>query len=172
MRPLGVGFNLLHPTQQTMALTAVAAILQAKNHFMVLGLEQQEHEVKTVRVAFRALALQVHPDKNPAEHRDKAQQAFVVLSNAFEVLSGACLALRMSVTDLADANNQAAYLRDLGRKQGAEADDYQAQSRKRKRPAGAAPQKWWENRSWEELDAEIKRQEEQFGCQTRRVSGE
>jgi len=58
----------------------------ATNHFEVFNLAVGESEVASVRSTYKALALAVHPDKN-TQNKDRAQQAFIVLSNAFETLS-------------------------------------------------------------------------------------
>lgn len=65
----------------------VCFLLAAADHFAVLGLPVERVEAKAVRTAYRAAALLVHPDKNPDDY-ENAKQAFVVLSTAFECLSG------------------------------------------------------------------------------------
>ncbi|EGD80174.1 hypothetical protein PTSG_10855 [Salpingoeca rosetta] len=62
---------------------AVRQVLQSKNLYDRLGVDRRA-DAKTMKRAFRKLALRLHPDKNPAP---KADQAFKAVNKAYEILS-------------------------------------------------------------------------------------
>jgi len=64
-------------------LNPVSRVLQARSHYEVLGVEISSTEDE-IRVAFRQLALAVHPDKN---NDPRAGQAFARVQQAFSGLS-------------------------------------------------------------------------------------
>ena len=55
-----------------------------KNYYKILGISRTSDK-KAIKAAYRALALQWHPDKN--EDKEKAGQMFQDISEAYEVLS-------------------------------------------------------------------------------------
>jgi DnaJ-class molecular chaperone with C-terminal Zn finger domain len=55
-----------------------------KNYYKILGVPRTA-EKKAIKSAYRKLALEWHPDKN--EDKEKAEQMFQDISEAYEVLS-------------------------------------------------------------------------------------
>jgi len=66
-----------------LALLASAA---GKDYYKTLGVKKNAKE-KEIKKAYRKLALKYHPDKHPAEKKDKATKKFEEISEAYEVLT-------------------------------------------------------------------------------------
>jgi curved DNA-binding protein CbpA len=84
--------------------STVSNILNAKDHFQVLGLPQKRCGGAELRKAYKMTALKVHPDKC---EDDRALDAFRRLQEAFSVLSDPSLHARYAQT-LAAAKSMAA----------------------------------------------------------------
>ena len=54
------------------------------DYYQVLGVDQQASE-KTIKAAYRKLALQYHPDRNPGN--PEAEERFKEINEAYAVLS-------------------------------------------------------------------------------------
>ncbi|CAM9479466.1 unnamed protein product [Chrysoparadoxa australica] len=59
---------------------------KSKNYYKILGVSRTA-ESKEIKTAYRALALQWHPDKVKAEDKEKAEDQFQLVAEAYEVLS-------------------------------------------------------------------------------------
>ena len=101
--PLALGYSLL--------AMAAAAILNAKDHFQVLGLPARRCGGTELRKAYRSIALRVHPDKCDEEG---ALDAFRRLQEAFAVLNDPALHARYA-QKLQEANSMAAARSAAGR---------------------------------------------------------
>lgn len=148
--------------------SAIRHVLTARSHFAVFGLpaptdgdDFQLVEAQVVRRRYRTLALQIHPDKCASELAEKATEAFKRLSKANDCLG--------------DSSSQAAYISSLASfKRGARGTKRKQPPKprprqSRPRPPPKAPpipkrrsRPWWEGKSWDELEAELQRQEEAF----------
>ena len=84
--------------------TTVASILNAKDHFQVLGLAPRRAVGTELRKAYKMTALKVHPDKCDD---DRALEAFRRLQEAWQVLSDPSTLARYQQT-LSAAKNMAA----------------------------------------------------------------
>ena len=89
----------------------VASVLNAKDHFQVLGLEPKRCGGLDIKRAYRQTALKVHPDKCSDTG---AMEAFRRLQEAFKVLSDPSLHARYAQT-LASAQSAASAARAAGR---------------------------------------------------------
>merc|ERR1719361_2709877 len=58
---------------------------QAKDYYEVLGVDK-DADKKTIKKAYRKLALKWHPDKNP-DNKEAAEAKFKDIAQAYEVLS-------------------------------------------------------------------------------------
>jgi len=83
-----------HPSIPTLAVAAmcwlalVATVCDAgskRDYYDVLGVDKKS-DVKTIKSAYRKLALKWHPDKNP-DNREQAEKEFREVAEAYEVLS-------------------------------------------------------------------------------------
>ncbi|ETW04815.1 hypothetical protein H310_03946 [Aphanomyces invadans] len=63
-----------------------AAAKKAKDYYKILGVPKNFND-RQLKKAYRKLALQYHPDKVEESEREKAQEKFVEISQAYEVLS-------------------------------------------------------------------------------------
>ncbi|KAF5795300.1 putative DnaJ domain, Chaperone J-domain superfamily [Helianthus annuus] len=61
--------------------------MQNKNLYQVLSLESRNVSFEELKKAYRAKALQLHPDVCPSSIRDECTKKFVELQKAYEVLS-------------------------------------------------------------------------------------
>ncbi|KAK1416272.1 hypothetical protein QVD17_32069 [Tagetes erecta] len=61
--------------------------MQTKNLYQVLSLESRDVSFEELKKAYRAKALQLHPDVCPSSVRDECTKKFVELHKAYEVLS-------------------------------------------------------------------------------------
>lgn len=68
-------------------LAAIAGQSSSNDYYEVLGIERRATDAEVKR-AYKTLALKWHPDKNP-DHKEVAQQKFIALQKAYEVLSDA-----------------------------------------------------------------------------------
>jgi DnaJ family protein B protein 12 len=71
------------PSTSADEIAIIARIKKGKTHYEVLGVEKQCDD-KQVKVAYRKLAVKVHPDKNK---HPGSEEAFKLVSNAFQILS-------------------------------------------------------------------------------------
>jgi len=60
--------------------------VEYKDYYRILGVERNADE-KTIKRAYRRLAVQYHPDKNPGNHQ--AEEHFKEINEAYEVLGDA-----------------------------------------------------------------------------------
>jgi len=60
--------------------------MKFQDYYEVLGVERQADE-KSIKKAYRKLALKWHPDRNEGENQDRAEAKFKQISEAYEVLS-------------------------------------------------------------------------------------
>jgi len=130
----------------------ITRVMIASNHFDCFGLPFETVEVSVVRKLYRRLALSTHPDKTAAQN---ASEAFMRLSEAFDVLG--------------DEEKQAVYLQSLGghrsklhRSGAGDAASRGPHSDEFRHHHHAYKAKWWQNRSWKEIEEEIRRQDEAF----------
>eukprot|EP00656_Telonema_subtile_P013723 TRINITY_DN16974_c0_g1_i2.p1 TRINITY_DN16974_c0_g1~~TRINITY_DN16974_c0_g1_i2.p1 ORF type:complete len:229 (+),score=34.18 TRINITY_DN16974_c0_g1_i2:39-725(+) len=123
--------------EQSSGSETLTRILAAKSLFGRLGLEIGAISPSEVRKTYRAVAIKVHPDKCADP---QATECFQLLSEAFDVLS--------------NPRTQNEYLDSLSsRSTGGGGNGGQ---RKQKRRKG---QRWWQARSWEEIDRRMRMQE-------------
>ena len=81
--------------------TTVASILNAKDHFQVLGLHPRHCGGQELRKAYKMTALRVHPDKCEDQ---RADEAFARLTEAYKILSDPSLHARYAQTMKAAQN--------------------------------------------------------------------
>ena len=81
--------------------TTVASILNARDHFQVLGLHPRRCGGQELRKAYKMTALKVHPDKCSD---DRADEAFSRLQEAYKILSDPSLHARYTQTMQAAKN--------------------------------------------------------------------
>ena len=62
------------------------AAKSGKDYYKILGVRRNAND-KQLKKSYRKLALKYHPDKVPEEERDAAQDKFVEISEAYNVLS-------------------------------------------------------------------------------------
>jgi len=132
-------------------------IIDASDHYAIFGFKPQIIDESVIRKKYREIALLIHPDKHP-QTPQLAQQCFVKLSQAFEILN--------------DAESQRSYLVQLTgssyginkakRKQSEEDFGYGWKRRKSEKKMEKSSStnlatKWWE-KSWSEVEAELARQ--------------
>eukprot|EP00823_Brevimastigomonas_motovehiculus_P001971 TRINITY_DN1283_c0_g1_i1.p1 TRINITY_DN1283_c0_g1~~TRINITY_DN1283_c0_g1_i1.p1 ORF type:complete len:311 (-),score=101.36 TRINITY_DN1283_c0_g1_i1:99-1031(-) len=155
----------------TDAKIAIKQILQAPNAFAVLGLTTEAvHEASTVRHQYRRLAILVHPDKCSLPD---AKEAFHLLSGSFERLH--------------DPVKQEKYLLELtstkysSSSSSKQSHQYTASTSSKKRKKPSAPSssstttsststpsssqksdKWWESKSWQDIEDRLHREETLF----------
>lgn len=69
---------------------AEAALKQSKvkNYYKILGVARDADE-RTIKKAYRRLALELHPDKQTDETRESAEQKFLDVAEAYEILTDA-----------------------------------------------------------------------------------
>eukprot|EP00638_Chattonella_subsalsa_P013581 CAMPEP_0117779198 /NCGR_PEP_ID=MMETSP0948-20121206/1456_1 /TAXON_ID=44440 /ORGANISM="Chattonella subsalsa, Strain CCMP2191" /LENGTH=176 /DNA_ID=CAMNT_0005606689 /DNA_START=174 /DNA_END=701 /DNA_ORIENTATION=- len=60
--------------------------LAGRDYYKILGVDRKADDA-TLKKAYRKLALQYHPDKNPEDKKDWAEKKFTEVSTAYEVLS-------------------------------------------------------------------------------------
>ena len=58
-----------------------------ETYYDVLGLDSKTCQLKDIKKAYRKLALQHHPDRNPPEKKEEATAKFREVNEAYEVLS-------------------------------------------------------------------------------------
>ncbi|CAM9710621.1 unnamed protein product [Chrysoparadoxa australica] len=59
-----------------------------KDYYEILGLQRNPApDEDAIKKAYRKLALKWHPDRQPAENKEQAQEKFQEISHAFEILS-------------------------------------------------------------------------------------
>jgi DnaJ-class molecular chaperone len=98
---LGGGSSLAPPPRTGLTLTAAmgtARLMIKRDHYMVLGVPRTA-ETREIRTAFKARALERHPDRAGSDATDEFQR----LSDAYHVL--------------ADPKRRAAYDRELDRRE-------------------------------------------------------
>ncbi|XP_065191146.1 uncharacterized protein LOC135822330 [Sycon ciliatum] len=126
-------------------------VLTASSHFEVLQLEKTAVDGDVVRKQYRKIALRVHPDKN---HSPDAEQAFKAVSLAYDCLSS--------------EDSQQDYLDELIHGTSTSSHSHSQSDHPKKKSKshgssfnhGAYTRKWWEQKSWEEVEKELKKQEE------------
>eukprot|EP00808_Paulinella_micropora_P029646 g2619.t1 len=123
------------------AMEEIKRILAADDHFSVLDLPVAPCSQQQVRLSYRRLAIQVHPDKIQAADKQLANQAFVLLSQAYEILS--------------DVDEQSKVIKALQK------GEKSIVGRQARETAFPYQPKWWE-RPWSEIEQEIARQEAVF----------
>nr|XP_043620131.1 chaperone protein dnaJ 20, chloroplastic-like [Erigeron canadensis] len=62
-------------------------IIQRKNFYQLLSLESQDITSEDLKKAYRAKALQLHPDVCPPSIREECTKQFVEIQEAYQVLS-------------------------------------------------------------------------------------
>ena len=60
--------------------------MEYKDYYRILGVDRKADE-KTIKRAYRRLAVQFHPDKNPGDNQ--AEDRFKEINEAYEVLGDA-----------------------------------------------------------------------------------
>lgn len=61
--------------------------VMAQEYYQVLGLRKKSANPKSIKKAYRKLALKYHPDKVPEDEKEKAEEKFIQVSEAYNVLS-------------------------------------------------------------------------------------
>ena len=68
-------------------LFMTTCLVVAQEYYQILGLRKQSANEKSIKKAYRKLALKYHPDKVPEDQKEEAEKKFIQVSEAYAVLS-------------------------------------------------------------------------------------
>lgn len=81
----------LSPTMQLvlalLLFLSTCCLVAGQEYYQVLGLKKKSATEKDIKKAYRKLALKYHPDKVPEDQKEKAEEKFLQVSEAYAVLS-------------------------------------------------------------------------------------